>query len=140
MQSKDFTVWLKIRHANVDPDSLSQALGIVPEFSRKGGESETEDDDARSARRGSYWIGQVPAIPFEHAWLEGTLMFAACLLERAGDLWVELRADGATAELLVMLGGSHLSGFELPRELLAMLSKVGLSISVDVCDAAEAAA
>ena len=140
MRPNDFTVLLKIRHVDVDPDSLTEALGIVPEYSWRGGESKADDGDPQATRRETYWVARVPPMPPEVAWLEGTLMLAALLLARRKDFWTKLQAEGARAELVVVFGETTLSGFELPHELLSMLSKLGLSVSFDLRDAAEEAA
>lgn len=144
MPPSDFTVFLKIRHPSIDPALLTEAFGIVPECSWKAGESKAGGSDATATRRESYWVAQVPALrpemSPEFVSLESTLMLTALLLERRKDFWAKLRAEGASAQLIVVLGGSALSRFELPHDLLSMLSKCGLSVSVDLRDAAEAAA
>lgn len=140
MRPGDFTVLLKIRHPSIDPALLTSALGVDPEYSWKAGEVK-DDSETGATRRESYWVAEVAqSVSVEYATLEGALMLAALLLERRKDFWAKLRAEGANAQLILLLGGSVPSRFELSPELLSMLSKLGLSVSLDWRDAAENAA
>ena len=84
--------------------------------------------------------GVPPEVKRSYASVEGTLMFGALLLGRRKNFWTQLQAEGASAELIVLLGASRLSRFELPRDLLSLLSKLGLSVSIELRDVSEAAA
>lgn len=139
MRRNEFTVWLKIRHADADPDLLTRTFGLEADYSGWNEEPKgrREGDVARGR---SYWVACVPPMLPERPCLEATLMIGACVLERNSDFWAKLQGRGASAELLVVLEERALSRFELPHELLVRLSKLGLSLTVDVCDAAEAAA
>ena len=142
MRPIDLAVWIKIRHADIDPSVLGEAFGIVPEFSWRAGEPRTESRDAQGARRESYRAGELPMprVPSEFVSLESALMWAALMFERRKDLWARLQAEGAGAQVTVTLGDSGSSDFNLSHDVLNMLSKYGLSISVQLCTAAEAAA
>jgi hypothetical protein len=80
------------------------------------------------------------ALHSELVTLDGALMWSALLFERRKDFWTKLRSEGARAQLIVTLGASALSGFKLSHEVLAMLSKFELSLSIDFCGASGAAA
>jgi hypothetical protein len=54
----DFTVFLKIRHPDIDPAVLTEKFGLIPEHSWKAGEARREDD--ATTRRESYWVAEVP--------------------------------------------------------------------------------
>lgn len=140
MHPNEYTVLLKIRHPDVDPALLTEAFGIVPECSWKAGELRGKSEDTGGTWRESYWIARVPPMPFEYVWLEGTLTWAALLLQDRKDFWTKLRAEGASAQMIVLLGESALSQLELPHELLSLLSRCGVSVSIELAGAAEAAA
>lgn len=163
MYPRDFTVLLKIRHPDIDPAVLTETFGLAPEHSWKAGDARGEDD-AGTTRRESYWVAEVPSrvpaaerlgpkrivlerkrrvgaplLPDDFQ-LDGVLMLTALLFERRKAFWARLQAEGASAQVIVVLGRSALAGFELSHELLSMLSRFGLSVSVDFRDAAEAVA
>lgn len=142
MRLNDIAVWIKIRHPDIEPSVLSEAFGIVPEFSWRAGEPRIESEAAHAARRESYWVAELPMprIPSEFISLESALMWAALMFERRKDFWAELQAEGATAQVTVTLGNSASSDFNLSHNVLTMLSKYGLSVSVQSCTVAEAAA
>lgn len=137
---KDFAVLLKIRHPNIDPAVLTEAFGLEPECCWQAGEANRDSDEPGAVRRESYWVAEVPSQPPARVYLGSTLMTAAWRLDQRKEFWARLQSEGASAQLIVVLGEDALSGFELPHLLLAMISRNGLSVSFDLRDAAEAAA
>jgi Domain of unknown function (DUF4279) len=158
----DSTVLIRIRHPDIDPDALTRAFGIEPEHSWKAGDPKPGSE---TTRRESYWVaeaslsprfsfpqgglGSSGPVPEEPPWtppyldqtpLERALAMAALPFMLNWKFWSGLRAEGATAQLIVVLGGPSLPGFELSHEVIAMLSRLGISLSVEFRDVAEAAA
>jgi len=157
----DSTVLIRIRHPDIDPDALTRAFGIEPEHSWKAGDAKPGSE---ATRRESYWVAEArlsPRLGFryglgddaseseEPAWtptyldqtpLERALTMAALPFMLNWKFWSGLRDEGATAQLIVVLGGPSLPGFELSHEVIAMLSRLGISLSVEFRDVAEAAA
>lgn len=72
--------------------------------------------------------------------LESTLMLGVWLLKRRETLWKRIRAEGATAQFLVVLSGGERLGLDLSCELLSMMAALGLSLSIDVQTDLQAAA
>ena len=157
----DSTVLIRIRHPHIDPDALTRAFGIEPEHSWRAGEAKPGSE---TIRRESYWVAQASLSPrfsfpqglggevgsgSEETWtptyldqtpLERALTMAALPFMVNWKFWSGLRDEGATAQLIVVLGGPSLPGFELSHEVIAMLSRLGISLSVEFRDIAEAAA
>jgi hypothetical protein len=140
LRPNDLTVLIEIRHASIDPKALDDAFGLVPECSWKAGEPKTEGDVV-GTRRESYWVARMPmpplpSIPAELVPLETALMWTALMFERRKAFWERLRAEGASAQVSIMAAAES---FRLSHDVLTMLAKVGLSVSVEFCHAAEAA-
>ena len=99
-------------------------------------------------RRNPIWPGtaagsqQSPAMPIyaNQTPLERAITFATVLFRLHTEFWSRLKAEGATAQLIVVLGNDSTDGFELSHEVMAALSEFGLSLSVAFHDADEAAA
>lgn len=155
MRSYEFTSFLKIRHPDIDPQTLTDELGIVPEHCWKAGERRAVRGDSRAAGtdRESYWVGQTypesywvaqlplaDYIPQICTPISGTLMLGALLLERHKTFWRQLQAEGATATLLVSVDNREAFNLELPRDLLVMMAGLGLSVSFDIQSEQQAAA
>ena len=151
--SIDSTILIRIRHPDIDPEILTRAFGIEPEYSWKAGEAKPGTDNG-ATRRESYWVAQAPTsgrYPFaegralgakvsayvNQSPLERALTIAALPFVANWQLWSRLRDEGATAQLIVYLGANALAGFELMHEVMAMLSKFGLALSVEFRDAEE---
>lgn len=158
MESNYPTVLIRIRHRDIDPAVLTEVFGIEPEYSWKAGEPKS--DGARGAtRRESYWVAEVPISQEFFARgtgaeqgrmqsitaysnlspLELALTIAALLFKVNRNFWTRLKGEGATAQLIVILGDS-LAGFDLPHTILSMLAELSLSLSIGFRDADEAAA
>lgn len=156
------TVLIRIRHRDIDPAVLTEVFGIEPEYCWQAGEAKPDSESGRT-RRESYWVAEVPA---SHRFLvsatEGAgseeqrmeqmpaytslspldraLMFASLLFRVHKEFWARLQSEGATAQLIVVLGSDSFAGLELTPEVMGMLARFGLTLSVSVRDAEEAAA
>lgn len=106
---------------------------------------------ARSSfARGKVFAGQSEAIDWSRLpWfrydaadipVEGVLMLVALLFANRRESWATLRTEGATAQVIVVFGPNPTPAFDLPHEVMSLLSQSGLSISIDFRDAAEEAA
>jgi hypothetical protein len=158
VQSNDPTVLIRVRHRDIDPAILTEVFGIKPEYSWKAGEPKP-GGAASATRRESYWVAEVPMSPELVARgsepegnrphrmptysnlspLELALTVAALRFRVNRDFWAGLQAEGATAQLIVILE-DPLAGFELPHAVLSMLAELSLSLSIGFRDADEAAA
>ena len=154
----DASILIRIRHRDIDPDKLTEVFGMEPEYSWQAGEPRPESESG-ATRRESYWVAEVPLrhrLPEEvmqtmgaarsdpimpvyndQAPLERSVISAALLFRKNGEFWDRLKSDGATAQLIVTLGPDSMIGLELSEGSMAMLSRLGLSLSVGIRDVEE---
>ena len=134
MDEATIEVYLRIRHPNLDPGEITEALGQQPEHCWAAGDVRPAGAEADAATRyaESYWFGlvRVPA-EFENLPnLEGMLMLAAGWLKSRKHLWKRISEEGGRAELLVTLQTEGTTNIDLTSETMSMLNGIGLSSSI----------
>jgi hypothetical protein len=137
MSDYEFTIALCIRHPTIDPSRITGALGIEPQHSWKAGERRCDDagTELEGVYRESYWTGLLmaePQLSSEQVSVERVLEQSLAPLRRSHDFLVQLNADGAVATLMVSLFSRGVVRLDLSTELLVSLSRLGLSIALDI--------
>ena len=117
---------LRIVHEYLDPDSITEKLGIAPTFAFVPGESQVHHQDCKSA---GYWCGNkrvdFPMRPSELVtWIEALAENNKCFLKTLID-------GGADINIYL---GIHLDvaslGFEVPHT--PALNHLGIRIGIEI--------
>jgi hypothetical protein len=137
MTAEDFVVSLRIRHPNIDPEEITQALGLEPQHCWKAGETRRtiQGEPLEGAYRESYWTGlffETGAAPLGLVGDEALLAQAAQQLRRLQPFLRRLQQEGGTVELLVEMATAPEFSFSLSPRLLSMLASAGVSLLLDV--------
>jgi hypothetical protein len=159
MSPDDFSVTLRIRHPNIDPDELSRRLGIEPQHAWRAGDPRRGDDgELRDGMyRETYWVGLLPpgppfgplfvrrgplavGIAEQFADPQPTILFSLLKMKRDAAYWRELVAQGGTIECLLRVQKAGRFDLELSHALLIALVELKISLSVEVDPALRAAA
>ncbi|HEY8520037.1 MAG TPA: hypothetical protein VIN61_08160 [Gammaproteobacteria bacterium] len=134
----DFAVSLRIRHPAVDPDVLTAALGLTPQYAWRAGAERRATGEGGSATgtyRETLWIAPLnpePVFDQVPVPLEGVLLLGANRLHRNKQLWSRLMAEGGSAELLVEIFGRDTFTLELSSMTLSQLARSRIAVSVRV--------
>jgi len=135
LEEANIEVYLRIRHPSLDPDEITEELGLKPEHYWMAGDVRpaTADTFASSHYAESYWFGlvRVPAEFEKLPDLEVMLVLAATRLKSRKTLWKRITEEGGRAELLVTLQSDDgATNIDLTSETMSMLNGIGLSISI----------
>lgn len=137
MSEYEFTIFLRIRHPTIDPETITAALGIQPQHTWRAGQprSDSADPELGGAYRDSYWIGRLmddPQLSSESVSVEGITVKTLTHLRRAQSFLEQLNAEGGVAELLVSLYARDSFRLELPSDFLTLLGRLHLAVVLDV--------
>jgi hypothetical protein len=137
MSEYEFTVSLSIRHPNIEPSRITEALGIGPQHTWKAGEPrcDPESGDRAGVYRESYWMGRLmdePQLSSGQVSVETVLLQTLTQLRRSQPFLEQLSADGGVAELSISLFARENFRLELPADSLALLGRLGLSVALDI--------
>jgi len=137
MNPYTYDISLRVFHASIDPQTITNTLGLEPARSWKAGSPRTTP--IGSALDGhyedSYWsakLTQSGPVHSEHNPIEDYISSAANKLESFTPFFELLRSEGGRAEFFVGLYGNQNFGIELSSELLSTISSLGLSLSLDI--------
>jgi hypothetical protein len=137
MSQYEFTVSLRIRHPTIDPQAITETLGIQPQHTWRAGQPRC---DAAGAELGgthhdSYWMGRLmaePQLSCGDVSVEKVISQTLNQMRRVQPLLERLHDEGGIAELLVSLYARDVFRLELPPDALALLGKLRLAIALDV--------
>jgi hypothetical protein len=137
MSEYEFTLSLRVRHPAIEPTEITQALGIEPQHTWKAGEPRRSPggDSLEGTYRESYWIGQLmnePQLSSDLVSLERALRQTLAQLRRSHPFLEGINTDGGVAELHVSIFARENFRLDLSAESLALLSKLGLAVAIDV--------
>jgi Domain of unknown function (DUF4279) len=137
MSEYEFTISLRIRHPTVDPDRITKALGIEPQHTWKAGEPRRDPggEELEGDYRESYWMGRLmdaPQLSSGRVSVESVLQRTLDQLRRSHEFLDELNTNGGVAELQVSLYARENFHLELPADSLALLSRLRVSVVLDV--------
>jgi hypothetical protein len=137
MTPDEFTVSVRIRHPSIDPGEITSTLGLEPQHSWQAGDARrtAQGLPLEGTYRETYWTAEFRELD---AGLRGVvasetvLLQAVVQLRRLQPFLARLQADGGTIELFVQVIGSTEFRFALSPELLSMISRIGVSLVLDV--------
>jgi hypothetical protein len=137
MSEYEFTVSLRIRHPNIDPSSITDTLGIVPQHTWKAGDARHEGSSGErgGVYRESYWMGRLmddPQLSSGQVSVETVLLQTLTHLRRSQVFLEQLSTDGGMAELSISLFARENFRLELSSDSLALLGRLRLSVALDV--------
>lgn len=137
MSEYEFTVSLRIRHPTLDPQAITEELGIEPQHAWRAGDPRRDAAGAPlgGSHRDSYWMGRLmnePRLSGGGVSVESVVSKTLNHLRRAQPFLERLSEDGGAAELLVSLFAREVFRIELPPDDLAMLGRLRLAIALDV--------
>jgi hypothetical protein len=137
MDVYEFTVSLRIRHPNADPDEITRTLNLQPQHTWRAGEPRRDPGGGllEGTYRESYWMGRLmdgPQMSSADLSVERVLLQTLAHLRRAQPFLAALKAGGGDVALHVSIFGRRSFALELSAESLAMLAKLGLSVAFDV--------
>ena len=128
---------LRVRHPTIDPNCITEALGIEPQHSWRAGEkrSDPAGRPLEGAHHDSYWMSRL----IEDAPLSGGAFSVETLLEqalvrfrRSQPFFEDLRSGGGVAELDVILFARENFRLDLSIDSLAALHRLGLTVTLEV--------
>jgi hypothetical protein len=137
MSTYEFTISLHIRHPTIDPLTITQALGLEPQYMWQRGDARRGPTGAplEGVYRESYWTArmtQEPQLSSGVVSVESYLMQTVSVLQRSQVFLEQLNDDGGIAELHVSLFARGDFRLDLISESLALIGRFRLAIVLDV--------
>ncbi len=137
MSDYEFTVSLRIRHPDIEPAQITQALGIEPQHTWKAGDTRRgpTGESLEGTYRESYWMARLmdePQLSSELVSVEGVLLQTLTQLGRSQDFLSRLSEGGGVAELYISMFARKHFRLELSSQSLALLGRLGLGIAIEV--------
>jgi hypothetical protein len=137
MSDYEFTLSLRIRHPDVDPSVITEALGLQPQHTWKAGDRRLDaaGDALGGSYRETYWMTRLmeqPQLSSESQSVEGMLMQTLAQLHRAQSFLEQLNAQQGVAELHVSLYAREEFTLQLSAESLTQLGRLRLAVSLDI--------
>ena len=128
---KWLSVCLRISSDDLDPDGVTKALGLTPDFTGHKGRH-IDGDSSRAVLETNLW-GHTCAEEFTEPFEAQLSDFVARLEQRGTQLRALSCRSGVDAELLLGFSSSNgQGGFTLTAELLARISALGLDVTMDL--------
>jgi hypothetical protein len=137
MSEYEFTISLRIRHPNIDPSRITEALGIEPQHTWRAGQMRRAPtgDELEGVYRESYWMGRLmeePQLSSERLSVESLLTQILAQLRRSQRFLDELNSEGGVAELHVSLFARTDFRLELSAEAATSFDRLRLAIIFEV--------
>jgi hypothetical protein len=128
---------LRIRHPSVEPTDITRTLGIEPQHTWRAGDARRGPDGQplEGLYRESYWIGRLmeePQLSVDHVSVESVVLRTLAQLRKSFQFLAGLNADGGVVELHVSIFARNDFRLEFLPESLALLGRLGLSLSFEV--------
>lgn len=133
-----YTVSLRISHPTIDPGTLTKSLRLKPSNAWKLGEPRrTPTGKPLNNNRNSFWTARLIQKRFATTpgrSLQSALTVEIRRLKKHGALLRRIQKHGGRAELFIGIFGENSFNFgaELDTKLLTDLSKLGLSLGLDI--------
>ena len=129
----EFAMSLGVRHPDIDPVQITQALGLQPGHGWSKGEQRTDAKGTALAgsHRASYWLCEIPPRTDERANLESEISRLLHTLRKSAGFLKELHHDGGTVELFVTIFVRGDFRIELIPEQAALLGRIGIALTIE---------
>ena len=130
----EFAMSLGVRHPDIDPAQITEALGLQPGHVWSKGEQRTDAVGTALAgnHRASYWLCEIPPRPDEKASLESEISRLLHTLRKSTDFLQGLQNGGGTVELFVTIFVRGDFRIELRPDLAALLGRTGIALTIEV--------
>jgi len=135
MGAYEFTISLRIRHPEIEPAKITEALGLQPQHSWQAGASRQTATGGTGEHRDSYWMAKLmdePQLSTTEISVEGVLVQTITQLRRAQGFLEQLRADGGMSELSISLFARGNFRLELSPDTMTLLGRMGLGVVLEV--------
>lgn len=127
-----YAVRLAIKHPTVDPDRITQALGITPDWSWKVGASRsTPAGRSLPGRHGETYWTSARRVTAHRAFFDTAVDFLD-MLERHADFVRGLADSGGTVAIVAHLSGADNIGDDLTPAMLARMAALNIGLGIEV--------
>jgi hypothetical protein len=134
-----YSVSLRISHPRMDPSALTKSLRLKPSNSWKAGQRQQmpTGKSLKGVNRQSFWTARLVQKRFAttpRRSLEASLAAEVKRLHKHRALFRRIQRDGGRTELFIGIFGENGFNFggELDTELLGGLTRLGLSLGLDI--------
>lgn len=135
MSAYEFTISLRIRHPEIDPNRITEALSLQPQHSWKAGASRQTSTGGAGEHRDSYWMAKLmeePQLTTSQISFESVLVQTITQLRRAQAFLEQLRAEGALSEISISLFARKDFRLELSPDTMTLMGRMGLAVAFEV--------
>jgi hypothetical protein len=135
MSAYEFTISLRIRHPQIDPNKITEALSLQPQHSWKAGASRQTSTGGGGEHRDSYWMARLmdePLLTTPEISFESVLVRTITQLRRAQAFLEQLHAEGAISELSISLFARKNFRLELSPDTMTLMGRMGLAVAFEV--------
>lgn len=137
MSDYEFTLSLSIRHPAAVPTDISRTLGIEPQHSWKAGDERRTPagEVLEGTYRETFWMGRLtpePQSASDRVSIESALLRTLAQLRKSFDFFADLSRGGGNAELQISILSRDDFRLEFMPESLALLGRLGLTISLSI--------
>jgi hypothetical protein len=141
MKPYEFTFSLRVRHPDIEPSEITQALGIAPQHTWKAGDSRSGStgEPREGTYRESYWMGRLmdePQLSSDLMSVEAVLLRTLTQLRRSQDFLARLSKEGGVSELHISMVARSNFQLELSAQALTLIGRLGLGITLEVANIA----
>lgn len=134
MVDYEFAMSLGVRHPDIDPARITQALGLQPGHLWSKGEQRTDASGTALAgnHRASYWLCQIPPRPEERASLESEMSRLLRMLRKCSGFLQDLHCGGGAVELFVTIFARGDFRIELLPDQATLLGRTGITVTIEI--------
>lgn len=137
MSDYDFSMSLAVRHPDIHPERITEALGLQPGHLWCKGEGRLDEAGVSlgGTHAASYWVSEIvprPLFSAERADIEGELAHVLQLLRGSGAFLQSVHAEGGATELHVTILARGDLRLDLPPHLMATLGRMALGLRIEV--------
>ena len=135
MSAYEFTISLRIRHPEIEPVKITEALGLQPQHSWKAGASRQTSAGSAGEHRDSYWMTRLmdePQLSAPEMSVESILVQTITQLRRAQAFLENLHAGGGVSELSISLFARENFRLELSPDTMTLMGRMGLGVTLEI--------
>jgi hypothetical protein len=154
MSRTEYSLTLRLRHPDFDPEELTQRLGVEPQHAWRAGEPRATESGRDGVYRETFWLGMLPS-PLETLGgplLPGTarddavaeqlveqlvgpqttLFFVLLKMKRDIEFWRSFAQSQGTIECHLQVHDAPRFHLALSSDLLRMFVDLGIAFSIEV--------
>jgi len=135
MSAYEFTISLRIRHPEIEPAKITEALGLQPQHSWKAGTSRQTSTGGTGEHHDSYWMTKLmdePQLSTPEMSVESILVQTITQLRRAQAFLEKLHGDGGVSELSISLFARENFRLELSPDTMTLMGRMGLGVVLEI--------